>query len=79
MAKRPSIKNCKADQLMALAGALHYPGDRDATRRALVFAAGVVNNTKLLKDLGSQESSGWYEGRRAADPEFSNPYWPDKR
>jgi hypothetical protein len=76
--KRPSILNCHAHSLVELTDEMRFPGDRQMTRRALIFAAGVANNRKLLKELGSQESSSWYEGRRAADPNFDNPYWPNR-
>jgi hypothetical protein len=72
--ERPSIKSCSKSDLSKLAEQLHYPGDATEARRALIFAAGVVNNKRLAADLGSQELSGFYEGRRAADPEFVNPY-----
>jgi hypothetical protein len=75
---RPSITDCSIQELMRLTDAMHYGGDRADTRRALVFAAGVANNRRLLSDMGSQESSTWYEGRRAADPSFANPYWPQR-
>ena len=76
--KRPSIKTCSKAGLMKLVDAMHYSGDDAAKRRTLIFAAGVANNKKLLRELGSLESAGWFEGRRMADPNTLNPYWPDK-
>jgi hypothetical protein len=75
VSKRPSIQSCDLEGLRLLTDKLHFPG---SARTALIFAAGVANNRKLLDKLGSQESSTWFEGRRAADPDFVNPYWPEK-
>ncbi len=77
---RPSIKKCRSQGLHDLTQAMHYgsPDGDSGKRKALILVAGAVNNTALLKQLGSQESSTWYEGRRMADPEFRNPYWPDR-
>jgi hypothetical protein len=76
-AKRPSIRDCNTVGLRVLSSLVRYGGDDMEKRRALVFAAGVANNVCLLKGLGSQESSIWYEGRRMTDPNYRNPYWPD--
>jgi hypothetical protein len=75
--RRPSINDCTILGLRLLTDDLHF-GPKDDLRRALIFAAGAANNMTLLNGLGSMESSTWYEGRRAADPNFVNPYWPDK-
>jgi hypothetical protein len=77
--KRPSIKTCSGEGLRKLVDIFSRAADPMDTRRKLIFAAGVANNRKLLKDLGSQETSNWCEGRRAADPNYVNPYWPDVR
>jgi hypothetical protein len=74
---RPSILTCSGQGLRKLVDTLHA-GDRMVLRRELIFAAGAANNRKLLDGLGSMERSNWYEGRRAADPDFVNPYWPDR-
>lgn len=78
MTKRPSLRTCNGNGLRALVESLRYSGDRDALRQALIFCAGALQNVRLKRDLGSQEASTWFEGRRAADPMFKNPYWPDK-
>jgi hypothetical protein len=70
---RPGLRTCTKAQLSVLQEALW-----GVTREELIFAAGALNNRTLLKDLGSAERANWYEGRRAEDPEFSNPYWRDK-
>jgi hypothetical protein len=75
MSQRPSIANCRKDGLRDLAERVHYGGDDMEKRRALIFAAGAMNNRKLLGELGSQESANWHEGRRMADPAYVNPYW----
>jgi hypothetical protein len=76
VSNRPSIQSCDPEGLRLLTDKLQFPG---STRTALVFAAGVANNRKLLAKLGSQERSTWFEGRRAADPDFVNPYWPKEK
>jgi hypothetical protein len=74
MSQRPSISSCRGEGLRQLTERIHF-GDRSDGRRALIFAAGALNNRKLLAELGSQESANWHEGRRMADPAYVNPYW----
>lgn len=75
---RPSIKSCGNAGLHKLTSQLAASQEGHMhMRRLLVFAAGAVNNCKLLKQLGSMEASMWHEGRRSVDPTYSNPYWPD--
>jgi hypothetical protein len=72
--RRASIKTCTKRSLVEnLQDRLFY-----VKRHELILMAGALNNKTLLKDLGSAESSIWYEGRRAADPDFANPYWPEE-
>ena len=68
----------RIDLATCCAAKLHeYAKTRDgyAERRELIFAAGALNNIKLLKGLGSFEQSRWNEGRRATDPTHENPYY----
>ena len=76
---RPALATCRQDGLRELTERAHYGGDPSEIRRALIFAAGAINNRKLLAELGSQESATWHEGRRMADPNYVNPYWRELR
>ena len=70
MKTRPSLRTCSSAELVVLQRALH-----GVDRKELIFAAGVLGNERLGDQLGSMELSHYYEGRRAIDPEFKNPYW----
>jgi hypothetical protein len=71
MSKRINLATCSKYDLF------EYVKDRGqyAERRELIFAAGALNNRKLLSELGSYEQSRWMEGRRATDPTFENVYY----
>jgi hypothetical protein len=43
-------------------------------RRALVYEAGVRNDTSFLAGIGSMEAYTWHEGRKSMDPNHCNPY-----
>jgi hypothetical protein len=77
--ERPSIRDCDKAGLIELTKRLDFTGNHAEVRRRLIFTAGAVGNTKLRDQLGSQELSGYYEGCRAVDPNFVNPYWADKK
>jgi hypothetical protein len=71
MSKRINLATCSNVELH------EYVKERGqyAERRELIFAAGALNNRRLLKEIGSYEGSRWMEGRRAADPTFENVYY----
>ena len=68
-----TLANCNIHQLERVARRLHPA----TNRRELIFAAGALNNKTLLKGLGSQESSEFFDGMVAAGLLPENPYWPD--
>jgi len=73
MAKPITLANCTDRQMRKLQERLHPV----TKRREMIFAAGALNNNTLLRDLGSQESSQWYDGAVAAGHIPHNPYWPE--
>lgn len=72
--QRITLANCTAKQMKMLKDKLHPVTDR----RTLIFAAGALNNQRLLADLGSQESAQWQDGAVAAGHLPHNTYWPDQ-
>jgi hypothetical protein len=76
VAKVLTLKNCRAHELeLIMKRGLHPTRER----RALIFAAGTLNNKRLQRELGSQELSTFYDGMLAAGHIDVNPYWPDYR
>lgn len=67
-----TLANCNSDQLETIRRRLH-PAKQ---RRELIFAAGALNNLKLLDELGSMERANFYDGQVAAGHIEHNPYWP---
>jgi hypothetical protein len=73
MGKPITLANCSLNEFpKVMRRGLHPTRERSA----LIFAAGALNNCKLLKDLGSQERSTFYDGMVAAGHLEENPYWP---
>jgi hypothetical protein len=67
-----TLANCTIGQLPMVQQRLHPARERSA----LIFAAGCLNNTRLVIGLGSQELSTYYDGMVASGRLSSNPYWP---
>lgn len=71
MSVRINLATCSNAALHAYVQARHPYVERGE----LIFAAGALDNQRLLKELGSYEASRWMEGRRAADPTYNNVYY----
>ena len=69
---RLTLANCRSTDLKPENFGMHPT----VTRHELIRIAGALNNTKLLKELGSQEGANFYDGMLGAGLISENPYWP---